>query len=139
MRTAPELENDVRAIIVIGDKAATFLDRTLVPHDEAIRHAAIRVFTESDVIEWECDQAFEIASTKKAEHPIWQKDGTPDNPFFTGPPFEGERLSDNRFRARSSKTRAEANDQQYKVFIRITSDDRLIDPDYVCGNPPPNP
>ena len=138
MRTAPELAGDVHAIIVIGDKAATFLNGDLVPHDNAIRHAAIRVFTESDVIEWECDEAFAIASTTKAEDPIWQKDGTPENPFYTGPPFDGEPLSNNRFRARSSKTRAEANGQQYKVFIKITTGDRLIDPDYVCGDPPPN-
>jgi hypothetical protein len=135
MRTAPELADDVRAIIIIGDKAATFLNGTLVQHDDAIRHAAIRVFTESDVIEWECNEAFTIESTEKADHPIWQKNGTPDNPFYTGPPFDGERLSNGRFRARSSKTRAEANDQQYKAFIKIG--DRLIDPDYVCGDPPP--
>ena len=139
MQTERGLVKDVHAIIVIGDQAATFLNGTLVPHDDAIKHAAIRVYTESDVIEWECNKAFAIDSTKKADNPIWQKDGTPGNPFYSGPPFDGERLTDTRFLARSSKTRAEANDQQYKVFIKIKieSGDRLIDPDYVCGNPPP--
>lgn len=134
-KEAPGLENDVKAVIVIGDKAATFLNRTLVPHDVAIRHAAIRVYTESDVIEWESDRAFTIVSTEKAHNPIWYKDGTPDNPFYSGPPFESRCGSGTHHRARSSTTRQEADGQQYKVSIRIG--DRLIDPDYVCGTPPP--
>ena len=134
---APALLDNVTAVIVVGDKAGTFLNGTLVPHDQAIKHAAIRMYTESDQIEWECDQAFEIVSTEKAHQPIWYQPGTPDNPFLTGPPFMGECGSDTRYRARSSQTSAAANGQQYKVTIRIGGRD--IDPDYVCGSPPPSP
>jgi hypothetical protein len=135
-RTAPELQDDVKAIVVIGDKAATFLNRELVPHDRAIRHAAIRVFTESDIIEWRSDQPFTIVSTEKAEEPIWSVAGTPENPFYSGPPFESTVDPGNRHQARSSKTKQAANGQQYKVSIRL-EDGRLVDPDYVCGDPPP--
>ncbi len=134
-KVAPGLENDVKAIIVIGDKAATFLNRTLVPHGSAIREAAIRVYTESDIIEWESDQAFTIVSTEKSHDPIWYKDGTTDFPFYSGPPFESSSGSGAYHRTQSSTTRREANGQQYKVSIRIGN--RLIDPDYVCGDPPP--
>lgn len=135
MRNAPDLVDDVQAIIVVGDKAATFLNRRLVRHEYAILEAAIRVFTESDVVEWVSEDAFTIVSTEKAERPIWYQPGTPENPFHAGPPFDSISGSDNRYRARSSTTRKEANGQQYKVSIRIGN--RLIDPDYVCGNPPP--
>jgi hypothetical protein len=136
MRRAPELADDVQAIIVIGDKAATFLSGRLVPHDAAIQHAAIRMFTESDVIEWQSDAPFEIVSTEKVDKPIWSKGGSPDNPFYEGPPFDGGGCGqDAIYRARSSKTKDAANGQQYKVTIKIGN--RLVDPDYVCGNPPP--
>ena len=135
-KTAPDLEDDVKAIVVIGDKAATFLKRELVPHDIAVRHAAIRVFTESDIIEWESDQPFTIVSTEKAVNAIWSEDGTPTNPFYSGPPFESTGDTANRYRARSSKAKQAANGQQYKVSIRL-NDGRLVDPDYVCGDPPP--
>ena len=134
-KEAPGLEDDVKAIIVIGDKAATFLHRKLVPHGSAIQEAAIRVYTESDVIEWESDQAFTIVSTEKSHNPIWHQGGTPDNPFHSGPPFVSSSGNGAYHRARSSMTRSEANGQQYKVSIRIGG--RLIDPDYVCGDPPP--
>ena len=55
---------------VVGDKAATFLHGTLVPHDQAIKHAAIRMYTESDQIEWDCDQAFEIASLGARDYEV---------------------------------------------------------------------
>src|SRR6266487_1759846 len=135
-KTAPNLEDDVKAIVVIGDKAATFLKRELVPHDIAVRHAAIRVFTESDIIEWESDQPFTIVSTEKAVNAIWSEDGTPTNPFYSGPPFESTGDTANQYRARSSKAKQAANGQQYKVSIRL-NDGRLVDPDYVCGDPPP--
>lgn len=134
-KEAPALVHDVKAIIVLGDKAATFLHGVLVPHEAAVREAAIRVFTESDVIEWVCDQAFSIVSTGKAHNPIWREPTAPDNPFYTGPPYDAEYGADTRYRAQSTKTRKEANGQQYKVSIRIGN--RLIDPDYVCGSPPP--
>jgi hypothetical protein len=132
---APELMNDSSAIIVVGDKAATFICGALVPHDYAIRHAAIRLYTESDVITWECDRPFRIVSTEKVSDPLWQAQGSPDNPFYVGPPFDGNPVSDVRYKAESSTTKAAANGQQYKVTIMIG--DRLIDPDYVCGSPPP--
>jgi hypothetical protein len=134
-KNARALADNVTAVIVIGDKAATFLNGGLVAHDMAIKHAAIRVYTESDQIEWECDRAFTIASTEKAHNPIWYQPGTPDNPFYAGPPFVAECGSDTRYRARSSTTTAAANGQQYKVTITIGGRD--VDPDYVCGNPPP--
>jgi hypothetical protein len=135
-KEAPDLTDDGKAVIVIGDKAATFRDRKLEDHDLAIRHAAIRMFTESDVIEWESDAPFSIESTAKAENPIWHRDGTPDNPFHTGPPFDSAPHDNGRHKARSSTTTKDANGQQYKVSIRL-SDGRLVDPDYVCGDPPP--
>jgi hypothetical protein len=132
---APELVDDVRAIIVIGDKPATFLNGTLVPHNAAIAEAVIRVWTESDTIEWMSEQAFAIVSTQKADHPIWDRPGTPNDPFHTSPPFDAAPGADGRYRAQSSTTRKEANGQQYKVTISIAN--RLVDPDYVCGSPPP--
>ena len=134
-KEAPDLVKDVKAIIVIGDKAATFLNGILVRHETAVREAAIRVYTESDVIEWVCDQAFSIVSTEKSHNPIWREPTAPDNPFYTGPPYDAGCGADTRYRAQSTKTRKEANGQQYKVSIRIGT--RLIDPDYVCGSPPP--
>jgi hypothetical protein len=77
LHEAPDVADDVHAVIVIGDKAATFLDGKLVPHDEAIKHAAIRVHTESDLIEWEADRAFTIVSTEKAEHRSGIRTGRP--------------------------------------------------------------
>jgi hypothetical protein len=135
-QVAEDLLDDSAAVIVVGDKAATFICGALVPHDYAIRHAAIRMYTDSDTIAWECDQPFTIVSTEKVTEPIWCANGTPDNPFYSGPPFCGQPVGNGCFRAESSMTMAAANGQQYKVSIMIG--DRLIDPDYVCGSPPPS-
>ena len=119
-------------------KAKTLI-RKLLNHDEANRYAVLRVWTDSDTIEYQCDEPFEIVRVEKAG---WKIDGTLDDPFGN---------SENGYRAhkenaegeeevwvwRSGLLPAAANNQQYKATFKIGG--KLIDPDVVCGSPPPSP
>jgi hypothetical protein len=133
-----DLHNDRHAIIVLGDKPAVFVNGRLHDHEDPAVHrkTILPVFTESDVIEWRADQRFEITSVGKPAHPEFAQQGTPDQPFYENPPYRSS-ASNGQHIARSSKIKREANGQQYKVNIKIG--DRDVDPDFVCGDPPPNP
>jgi hypothetical protein len=129
----PAVIADPRTIVAIGSRVATPFHGRLVDHDDAIPHSMIRMWTESDVIEWEADTPFVILSVVKAEPAtaIYSRDDSPDNPFYVGPPY----ASDSHHVVRSSIVKDTAHDQQYKVSIQIGG--RTIDPDFVCGSPPP--
>ena len=119
--------------------------RHLFPHDDRNTDTVLRVWTESDTIEYQCDEEFEIVQMERAG---WRLFGAPDNPF------EKER-GETPYKATKERTStidadgnpgfvwkwtsgvvpATANNQQYKATFKIRGE--LIDPDVVCGDPPP--
>ena len=121
------------------------LTRHLHPHDDRNRDTVLRVWTESDTIEYQCDEEFEIVRMERAG---WKLFGAPDNPFerergatpykATKEPTSTTDADGNpRFvwKWTSGVMPATANNQQYKATFRIRG--KLIDPDVVCGDPPP--
>jgi hypothetical protein len=110
--------------------------RGLYAHNAANHDTVLRVWTESDTIEYHCDQAFEIV---RVERTGWKIYGAPENPFGGTLPYRA-RQSDTAAALwiwTSGKLPATANNQQYKATFKIA--DELIDPDVVCGDPPPAP
>ena len=118
----------------------------LSPHDERHRDTVLRVWTESDTIEYQCDEAFEIVQMDRAG---WKLFGAPDNLFERergATPYRAtkERTSTTDaegnpklvWKWTSGVVPASANNQQYKSTFKIRG--KLIDPDVVCGDPPPN-
>jgi len=134
-------------IVVIGRKPASLLtvdssggraSRRLFAHDDGNRHAVLRVFTDSDTIEYQCEEKFEIVRVEKAG---WKIYGTADNPFRGRLPYKAKRTESagggrSLWVWTSKKLKLAANNQQYKATFRIGR--KLIDPDVVCGDPPPN-
>jgi len=123
------------------------LTRDLHPHDDRNRDTVLRVWTESDTIEYQCDQKFAIVKVKKAG---WKLFGAPDDPFETKrgkAPYKATKEQASTLDAAGNPTfvwkwksgvvPASANNQQYKATFRIAG--QLIDPDVVCGDPPPAP
>jgi hypothetical protein len=119
--------------------------RHLRPHDSSPNETVLRVWTESDTIEYLCDQQFEIEKVEKAG---WKIFGTPENPFErerNAAPYRAteERTVDAAGNVKivwkwiSGVLPAAANNQQYKATFIINGE--KIDPDVVCGTPPPNP
>jgi hypothetical protein len=114
--------------------------RRLFGHDDRHRDTVLRVWTESDTIEYQCDEEFEIVLVERAG---WKIYGAPDIPFDNGPlPYRSEqrkRATDGKpiWVWTSSVLPAKANNQQYKMSFRINGE--LIDPDVACGDPPPTP
>ena len=115
------------------------MPRRLLAHDEGNRHTVLRVWTESDTIEYQCEEKFAITKVEKAG---WKIHDTPDNPFQEPLPYEAKEMP----RASGEKPlwvwksgvlTAKANNQQYKATFEIGGE--KIDPDVVCGDPPPNP
>lgn len=148
--TKPKKEFDVLKptdIVVIGREPASVITidssgrrvpRRLLAHDHSNRHTVLRVWTESDTIEYQCEEPFAITKVEKAG---WNIFGTPDNPFQEPLPYEAREMP----RASGEKPlwvwksgvlTAKANNQQYKATFKIGGE--LIDPDVVCGDPPPN-
>jgi hypothetical protein len=112
--------------------------RRLENHDDRNRDTVLRVWTESDTIEYQCEEPFAITKVEKAG---WRIFGTPDNPFQDSPPYEAEEMPRANGEKplwvwRSGELTAKANNQQYKATFKIGGE--LIDPDVVCGDPPPN-
>jgi hypothetical protein len=107
--------------------------RRLFTHDGGHRDTVLRVWTGSDTIEYHCDQPFTIVKVEKAG---WKLHGTPAHPFDREPPYEAVK-GDAHFTWTSSVLTRAANNQQYKMSFKIG--DQLVDPDLVCGNPPPEP
>jgi len=115
------------------------LRRKLFAHSHEHTDTVLRVWTESDTIEYQCDEQFEIVEMNRAG---WKIFGAPENPFTNTKPWEATK----RDRAQGEKDLwvwtsepipASANNQQYKMKFKMKKDGRLIDPDVVCGNPPP--
>ena len=52
--------------------------RRLFAHDHHHRDTVLRVWTESDTIEYQCDEQFEIVQVERAG---WKIYGAPENPF----------------------------------------------------------
>jgi hypothetical protein len=132
-------------IVVVGREAASVREETgqarqLVAHDHHHTDTVLPVWTESDTIEYQCDEPFTIVGVKRAG---WKIHGAPENPFGLGEVeyIAQERTSDPDAKAiwvwTSGFLPASANNQQYKMSFRIDGQD--IDPDIVCGNPPPSP
>jgi hypothetical protein len=135
-------------IVVIGaepasvrteDKDGKPKPREVDAHDDRNRDTVLRVWTESDTIEYQCDEEFEIVRVEKAG---WKIYGTPDDPFGNGGPYRAQQAPSARGRKplwvwRSGLLPARANNQQYKMTFRIGGVD--IDPDVACGDPPPAP
>jgi len=127
------------ASLITIDSSGRRVPRRLLAHDEGNRHAVLRVWTESDTIEYQCEEKFAITKVEKAG---WKIHDTPDNPFQEPLPYEAKEMP----RASGQKPlwvwkskvlKSTANNQQYKATFKIGG--KLIDPDVVCGDPPPNP
>lgn len=131
-------------IVVVGREPAsvreTGLARQLMAHDHHHPDTVLGVWTESDTIEYQCDEPFAIVGVNRAG---WKIHGAPENPFGLG---DVEYIAQERRRSANEKPiwvwtsgflPASANNQQYKMTFRIDGQD--IDPDIVCGNPPPSP
>jgi hypothetical protein len=121
--------------------------KKLFPHDDHNRDTVLRVWTESDKIEYQCDQEFEILQVDKAG---WKLFGAPDNPFERergATPYKATKERTSTIDAAgnpefvwkwtSGVLSATADNQQYKATFKIGG--QRIDPDVVCGDPPPAP
>ena len=109
--------------------------RRLFAHDHHHTDTVLRVWTESDTIEYQCDEEFEIVRVERAG---WKIYGAPDNPFAGRPPYKATpRATDGLWIWRSSVLPATADNQQYKMTFKVNG--KLVDPDVLCGNPPPSP
>jgi len=115
--------------------------RRLFAHDDGHKDTVLRVWTESATVEYQPSTPFEIVKVERAG---WRIYGAPDDPFAAKDkraPYKAVEM-----RAGSGKTLwtwksdvvpASANNQQYKATFRIDGEE--IDPDVVCGDPPPSP
>jgi hypothetical protein len=127
-------------IVVVRGEATSLRDssekRELCRHDDRNRDTVLRVWTESDTIEYQCDQQFEIVKVERAG---WKIYGAPDDPFGNGGPY----MAQEKPRAgqkplwvwTSGLLPSRANNQQYKMTFKIGG--QLVDPDVACGDPPP--
>jgi hypothetical protein len=137
-KRAPKLVDVLEStdIIVIDGKPASLTAlgavRRLKAHDHHDKRTVLRVWTESDTIEYQCDEEFAIVRVEQA---AWRLFGAPDHPFATPPPYVAVGAPGTGFTWTSSTLTRAANNQQYKMSFRIRR--RLVDPDIVCGDPPP--
>ena len=110
----------------------------LHPHDDRHRDTVLRVWTESDTIEYQCDEAFEIVQMDRAG---WKLFGAPDNLFERegSDALQGDKVRTSTIDAdgnptlawkwTSGRVPASANNQQYKATFKIRR--KKIDPDVV--------
>ena len=145
--TKPKKEFDVLKptdIVVMGREPVSLrtIDsagkRRLENHDDRNKDTVLRVWTDSDTIEYQCEEEFAITKVEKAG---WKIHGTPDNPFQEALPYEAKEMPRASGQKplwvwRSGVLTAKANNQQYKATFKIRG--KKIDPDVVCGDPPPN-
>jgi hypothetical protein len=130
-------------IVVMGREPASVRTsdssgKHLGPHDDRNKNTVLRVWTESDTIEYQCDEEFAITNVARAG---WKIFGAPDNPFEGPLPYRAvlkQRAAGGKplWVWTSSVLPAAANNQQYKATFMIGGES--IDPDVVCGDPPPN-
>jgi hypothetical protein len=136
-------------IVVVGREPASVRElkegRKLSVHDDHNRDTVLRVWTESDTIEYQCDERFEIVKMERAG---WKIYNAPENPFESSgqPPYLAEEKQDPGGKLiwswTSGRLPATANNQQYKMQFKIFDENgngELVDPDVVCGDPPPAP
>ena len=130
-------------IVVVGRDPASVVNknrkRQLAAHDHHETATVLRVWTEADTIEYQCDEPFEIVRVKRAG---WKIHGAPENLFGIGEAnykAQERNLPGGRkqYVWTSGFVPASANNQQYKASFKIGG--KLIDPDVVCGSPPPGP
>ena len=148
--TSPEPKNMFEAlkptdIVVVGREPASVRKlkegRRVFPHDEQYMVTLLSVWTESDTIDYLCDEPFAIVGVKRAG---WKIYDAPENPFERSgtPPYRAEQRQGPTggkliWSWTSGRLPATANNQQYKMTFKIKGE--LIDPDVVCGDPPPLP
>jgi hypothetical protein len=97
------------------------------------------VWTESDRVQWQCSQPFEVIRIEKAPSPGFQAlgPGVPTNPFHVALTPYASHQEGGRHVIQTSTARREANGQQYKITFSLSLTKRVVDPDMVCGEPPP--
>ena len=133
----------VRTIDVSGNPVSGPADqpgttRRLFAHNHHHKDTVLRLWTESDTVEYLCDEEFEIALVEQADPRI---SGAPEIPFNSGPlPYRSAQTpratgGEPVWSWTSSVVPATANKQQYKLSFKIRRE--LIDPDVACGDPPP--
>jgi hypothetical protein len=121
---------------------ASYEGGVLKPHT-ANPHArtVLKVWTETDQIEYICDAPFEIARVDKVND--WYKEkhvpvveASKDFPFHQKLPES--RSKGTQHHLLTSTLRWEANDKQYKMTFKIAQSqtETTVDPDYYCGFPP---
>jgi hypothetical protein len=124
---------DPTDIVVVGQEPASVCEGKLLRHDDRNYVTVLRVWTESDTIEYQCAVEFAIAKVKKAG---WRIYNAPDDPFGNSKDgYKASEIEKGLWVWRSGLLPASANNQQYKMTFRIGG--RNVDPDVVCGNPPP--
>jgi hypothetical protein len=136
-------------IVVVGREPASVRTvdsegrkkRQLDAHSHHHTDTVLRVWTDSDTIEYQCDLPFQINEVKRAG---WNIYDAPPNPFAGQPPYKAtQRATDGLWVWRSSVVPAKANNQQYKMTFTIFDErgenGEDVDPDVICGNPPPTP
>jgi hypothetical protein len=146
-------------IVAIGKEAASVREvdeqetagggrtrrKRLQLHNDRHKDTVLRVWTNSDTVEYQCDEKFEIIEVAQVN---WKIDGAPPNLFeeargampyvatkehsTTGAAGNPESV----WKWTSGKVPVTANNQQYKMTFKIGDDP--VDPDVVCGDPPPN-
>jgi hypothetical protein len=135
------------SIIVVRDQPTSYTNvakrgqptvMKLLRHDpNGHRETVLPVWTESDRVEWQSVQAFEIVGIQKAPRPGFQAAGAsvPANPFYDAVTPYSAKESGGSYIIQTSTARRESNGQQYKITFRIAG--RIVDPDIACGFPPP--
>jgi hypothetical protein len=149
-------------IVVVGKEAAsvrviaeegvggtaTRRTKRLAAHDDRHRDTVLKVWTESDTVEYQCEHKFAIVEVQQAN---WRIHGAPPNLFERergSMPYEAREEPPTTGPAGNPKpvwtwtsgtVPKSANNQQYKMsfMIKIGDRDELVDPDVVCGDPPP--
>jgi hypothetical protein len=133
-KKVPALAENPRNVFILRGEVLTSVNGNLVPHDEAIKKSMVRLWSELDIIEWECDRPFVIVDLRKAHNGFYVNALAPDDPFHVMPPYKSD-ISGARHRVVSSAMKTSANNQQYKFRIQVNGE--IFDPDVVCGTPPP--
>lgn len=138
-------------IVVVGRAPASVRKLKEGPrlrvHDDRNRDTVLRVWTDSDTVEYQCDERFEIVKMERAG---WKIYDAPENPFKRSgeePPYRAEQRQGPTggkliWSWKSGQVPATANNQQYKMTFKIFDEkgnEELVDPDVVCGDPPPLP
>ena len=117
----------------------------LTAHNDRNKDTVLKIWTDSDTVEYQCDEEFKIVEVKQAG---WNIYNAPTDPFqkpdqkapylaseVTSATIDAFGNLKSVWKWTSGVVPASANNQQYKMTFEIGG--KRVDPDVVCGNPPP--